>query len=212
MPAGPCTGALRRKLPTGRPSMAKPSGHKSPPGVRNTGAKWWLPTACPTPRHHRPEVIQKGTGRLRTRNTILVGVVGVLGLLVACAGDPPTAPTAPMRPTSVATALETERPRSTMVRRSPRAGRGASGASGATEREHQNVRRHDTRGCRRRLDIEQHRGGNDHQFWCAYGAPTWWVRGTCRSGRPLGQTLGVACRTTRRTRLHDPKRPSVPGS
>ena len=60
-----------------------------------------------------------------------------------------------------------ERPRPTMVRGPPRAGRGAGGA---TEREHQNVRRHDTRGCRRRVDVEQHRGGDDHQFRLAAGA------------------------------------------
>ncbi len=47
-----------------------------------------------------------GSGQLRTRNTILVGVVGILGLLVACGDDPPTAPTAPTRPTPAATPQE----------------------------------------------------------------------------------------------------------
>ncbi len=33
MPAGPCTGALWRRLPTGLPSMAQPPRHKSPVSV-----------------------------------------------------------------------------------------------------------------------------------------------------------------------------------
>ena len=37
MPAGPCTGALRRKLPTGHPSEAGPPGHRSFSGARCTG-------------------------------------------------------------------------------------------------------------------------------------------------------------------------------
>ena len=36
MPAGPCTGALRRKLPTGHPSLAGPPGHNSPLSARDT--------------------------------------------------------------------------------------------------------------------------------------------------------------------------------
>ena len=36
MPAGPCTGALRRKLPTGHPSEAGPPGHRSISGARCT--------------------------------------------------------------------------------------------------------------------------------------------------------------------------------
>ena len=35
MPAVPCTGALRRKLPTGHPSKAGPPGHKSFSGARH---------------------------------------------------------------------------------------------------------------------------------------------------------------------------------
>ena len=52
MPAGPCTGALRRKLPTGHPSVAGPPGHKSFSGARCTGDPLVLPAACPTPRDH----------------------------------------------------------------------------------------------------------------------------------------------------------------
>ena len=67
-------------------------------------------TGCGRPRGLRGGPVglrnDPGRGRLRTRNTVLVGVVGVLGLLVACAGDPPTAPTAPTRSTPAATGEE----------------------------------------------------------------------------------------------------------
>ena len=61
MPAGPCTGALRRKLPTGHPSEAGTAGaqvlfrcsmHRDP---------WVLPAACPTPRGHPA----KSSGRVQ---------------------------------------------------------------------------------------------------------------------------------------------------
>ena len=62
MSAGPCTGAPRRKLPTGHPSVADRRGTCPPPGAQNTGGAWWLPAACPTPRDQPREVVQKGTG------------------------------------------------------------------------------------------------------------------------------------------------------
>ena len=40
MPAGPCTGAPRRKLPTGHPSVAGPPGHRSLSGASAPGYHW----------------------------------------------------------------------------------------------------------------------------------------------------------------------------
>ena len=61
MPAGPCTGALRRKLPTGHPSEAGPPGHRSISGARCTWSTRVLPAACPTPRGHPA----KSSGRVQ---------------------------------------------------------------------------------------------------------------------------------------------------
>ena len=52
MPAGPCTGALRRKLPTGHPSGAGRRGTCPLQVLETQGIGWWLPAACPTPRDH----------------------------------------------------------------------------------------------------------------------------------------------------------------
>ena len=69
MPAGPCTGALRRKLPTGHPSEAGPPGHRSISGARCTWSTRVLPAACPTPRGHPA----KSSGRVQG-STPLKGV------------------------------------------------------------------------------------------------------------------------------------------
>ena len=57
MPAVPCTGALRRKLPTGHPSVAGPPGHKSFSGARSTGtprcSRWPARRRETLPRRHR---------------------------------------------------------------------------------------------------------------------------------------------------------------
>ncbi len=63
MLAGACTGALRRRLPTGLPSMAGPPGHKSSPCARkhrvhSGGSR----RPCPTPASIPAVVKQNGTG------------------------------------------------------------------------------------------------------------------------------------------------------
>ena len=66
MPAETCTGALRRRLPTGHPSMAGPPGHKYPISARRHKS---LPGSSRRParplRDYPRKVIQKGTGRSR---------------------------------------------------------------------------------------------------------------------------------------------------
>ena len=48
MPADPCTGARRRRLPTGHPSRP-PAGARVPPGARGAGRDWSLPASWPDP-------------------------------------------------------------------------------------------------------------------------------------------------------------------
>ena len=62
MPAVPCTGALRRKLPTGHPSMAGCRGTSPHEALEARGDTGSLPTACRTSRVQRRDVIQRVQG------------------------------------------------------------------------------------------------------------------------------------------------------
>src|SRR3954447_22011016 len=52
MPTAPCTGAQRRRLPTGPPPR-RLAGARVPPGARSTGGGWSLPASWPDPNSLR---------------------------------------------------------------------------------------------------------------------------------------------------------------
>ena len=108
--AVPCTGARRRGLPTGHPPRP-PVGAQVPPGVRNTGGAWSLPTGRLSSRGYRdrkdaarlealcfatlrvvlqaarnpPRTAEEGTrGVARRNNNEALGVLGPFSCVWAC--------------------------------------------------------------------------------------------------------------------------------
>ena len=77
MPAGPCTGAPRRKLPTGHPSVARPPGHKSLSGALSTGLSLVLPAACPTPRDYPVKSFGKVQGYHSNDTLVALAELGI---------------------------------------------------------------------------------------------------------------------------------------
>ena len=77
MPAGPCTGAPRRELRTGHPSVARPPGHKSLSGALSTGLSLVLPAACPTPRDYPVKSFGKVQGYHSNETMVGFAAIGV---------------------------------------------------------------------------------------------------------------------------------------